>query len=562
MKLAPGLDLPAELVTKAVGVMGIRGSGKTYAATKLFELLHDAGAQQIALDPTGVWWGLRLSATGKKAGLDVAVLGGLHGDIPLEPTGGRLVAETLVRTGSSAILDLSQMTKGQERRFATDFAETLLLEKKRARTRTALMLHLEEAQIFVPQRCAGGDAARMLGAFESVVKLGRNFGIGVTLISQRPQAVNKDALNQVEVLITLQINGAHERKAIRQWVVDNSSGDTDLSDRLPGLQTGEAVFWSPSWLGELRQIKIAKKRTFDASATPTLSDSGPTFEPKPLDLGGLQEAMAEVVERQAHEDPKALRVTVAALEDRVAALQAELEEARTTQVEKVVEVPVIEDADVAKLLDQLDKIRSALQARGQRLTAEPSNGHRTLGSQAGRTGPPARTPHSPRVPVPGGAMHPEQGPNRLLTALARMSPRGLTRTQLALLAGYSARSGTFSNYLSKLRAPGLIEDRGGEITLSDEGRLLIPEDMAPLCGSEVRDHWLSTLGKGPQALLDRLIDVWPNAMTRDELAENTGYSARSGTYSNYLSKLRSLGLVDRGRDIKATDDLFVEAPSR
>ncbi len=47
------------------------------------------------------------------------------------------------------------------------------------------MLHVEEAQLLVPQRVMRGGE-RMLGAFESLVKLGRNFGIGVSLISQRP----------------------------------------------------------------------------------------------------------------------------------------------------------------------------------------------------------------------------------------------------------------------------------------------------------------------------------------------------------------------------------------
>ena len=31
---------------------------------------------------------------------------------------------------------------------------------------------------------------RMLGAMEDIIKLGRNYGIGVSLLSQRPQSVN------------------------------------------------------------------------------------------------------------------------------------------------------------------------------------------------------------------------------------------------------------------------------------------------------------------------------------------------------------------------------------
>ncbi len=137
MRFGNGFELPANIVTQAVGIMGRRGSGKTYTATRLFELLHAESAQQIVIAPTGVWWGLRLAANGKGRGLDVPVLGGLHGDIPLEPDTGALIARTLVEAGCSMILDVGQMTKTGERRFATDFAEELFQWKKRARAVTS-----------------------------------------------------------------------------------------------------------------------------------------------------------------------------------------------------------------------------------------------------------------------------------------------------------------------------------------------------------------------------------------------------------------------------------------
>jgi DNA helicase HerA-like ATPase len=127
----------------------------------------------------------------------------------------------------------------------TDFAEELFHRKKA--NRSPMHLVVEEAQVFVPQRTMG-DEARMLGAFEDLVKLGRNFGIGVTLISQRPQSVNKDALNQTECLVVLQTNGAQERKAIEAWIVEQGLDVGELVDTLPSLERGEAWVWSPSWL--------------------------------------------------------------------------------------------------------------------------------------------------------------------------------------------------------------------------------------------------------------------------------------------------------------------------
>jgi hypothetical protein len=53
------------------------------------ETLDHGGVQVIVLDPIGHWWSLRAGADGKpKGGYPVAVFGGMHGDLPLEPTAG------------------------------------------------------------------------------------------------------------------------------------------------------------------------------------------------------------------------------------------------------------------------------------------------------------------------------------------------------------------------------------------------------------------------------------------------------------------------------------------
>lgn len=81
LHLATDLQLPIEAVTEAIGFIGRRGSGKSYAAQKLAEEFHRAKAQFVALDPVGNWWGLRLAANGKDPGLPIPVFGGLQGDI-------------------------------------------------------------------------------------------------------------------------------------------------------------------------------------------------------------------------------------------------------------------------------------------------------------------------------------------------------------------------------------------------------------------------------------------------------------------------------------------------
>jgi uncharacterized protein len=98
LKLAEGLALPLDFATKTAAILAQRRKGKTYTASVIAEEMVAAKQPFVALDPTGAWWGLRAGADGKSEGLPVVVLGGQHGDVPLERTGGRLIADLAVRS--------------------------------------------------------------------------------------------------------------------------------------------------------------------------------------------------------------------------------------------------------------------------------------------------------------------------------------------------------------------------------------------------------------------------------------------------------------------------------
>jgi DNA helicase HerA-like ATPase len=261
LQLADSLTLPAvEAVTQKYGFIGRSGSGKSYAAMKLAELFLGAGAQIIALDWVGIWWSLRLAANGKAPGFEhVYIFGGEHADVDLRPESGALMADLVVDKHISVVLDVMHFRKAERTRFATAFAEQFFHRKKTART--ACHLFIEEAQAYLPQMVRG-EEARMVGVFEDIGKVGRNYGIGNSLISQRPQAINKDVLNQVEVLLAFQTNGPQERKAIAGWTAENTDAGAAMMQELPKLHVGQALVWSPQWL------RVAEQVT-SRSATPT-----------------------------------------------------------------------------------------------------------------------------------------------------------------------------------------------------------------------------------------------------------------------------------------------------
>ena len=278
--------LPIGIVTQAVAIAGRRGSGKTYGASKIVEGLCEANAHTVVLDPIGSWYGLRLAADGVQSGIPIPVLGGLHGDGPLDQQSGAAVAAAIVETGSSAILDIPLMRKSARDYFATKFAEELYQLQKVARKPICVVL--EEAHTFAPQQARGGTERPLLGAMEDLVRLGRNAGIGCLMLTQRPQSIHKSVWSQAEVALVFQLNGARERAAITEWVTDHGAPVKEQLSALPSLQPGEAFLWSPQWLQAFERVHVNQRRTYDASATPEFGTDQFLPEPPPIDTPALR----------------------------------------------------------------------------------------------------------------------------------------------------------------------------------------------------------------------------------------------------------------------------------
>src|SRR5436309_7649311 len=119
LRIAADFSLPAEAVTQTFAILAKRGVGKTYCASVLVEELLKAGLHAVVVDPVGVWWGLRAAADGKRPGLPIVILGGDHGDVPLELTAGQVIADLVVDEGISAVLDLSLFRNGSLPRGAS-----------------------------------------------------------------------------------------------------------------------------------------------------------------------------------------------------------------------------------------------------------------------------------------------------------------------------------------------------------------------------------------------------------------------------------------------------------
>ncbi len=571
MKLAISdtLSLPLDAATQTFAFIARKGAGKTYAAGKLAELLMDAGVQCCVLDTVGNWYGLRISADGKGQGFDIPVLGGLRGDIPLEPTGGELVADLVVETGRSVILDLSQFSQSDRKRFATAFGVRLWQRKKAEHSPSPLHLFIEESQLIIPQMVRGDDA-RMVGIFEEIIRLGRNYGIGVSMISQRPQSVNKEVLTQTECLIALQLNGAPERKAVKEWIVHQGL-DVNLVEQLPSLPVGTAFVWSPQWLRILEKVDIAKKRTFDASATPKVGESRTQREPAPLDLAAFKVKMAATIERAKENDPAELKRMVGELKRKLH--QAEQKQPTAT---KPVEVPVLTKEEREELKN-LDKELAVVTDAQNKILGILSDSRTVIAQLTARIGertkfqpkPAVKTrPAERRFAYVDPVMEPISvnslrrkgngqiggGLKRMMIALAQRP--GLTKKQLGVRAGLSSSSGTFGTYLARMRSEGWMRGTD-QLELTDAGLQSLGAYEPLPAGEDLLRYWLGQFGNsGAAKMLEALASAYPGAMTKEEVGRAAGISHTSGTFGTYLARLRTLELIEGRGELTASRELF------
>lgn len=581
LAISKEISLTDDIVTKTIAILAQRRKGKTYTASVLAEEMVAAKIPFVALDPTGAWWGLRSSADGKKPGLPVVILGGKHGDLPLERTAGKFVADLVLDHPGWYVIDFSLFESGSaERQFATDFA--LRLYRRKAQEEGMdfpLHLFVDEADKFVPQRVSGGRGEdretdqRLLGAFEAIVRRGGLHGLGTTLISQRAAVVNKNVLEQIDMLIMLRIMGPNDRKAIDDYLKADADDEQRkiLMGSLASLDIGEAWLWEPGGEPPLfDRVHIRARHTFNSSATPKPGQR--RVEPSKfakVDLEAVKDEMAAAIERATANDPVALKSRIATLEKELAKKKVPEQitkvETVTETVEVVVEVipPEVQEflntlrIDVETLLTAPEKPRLSLVKPPTRTTSTPAPSPKP--ATARPTPPVVERPRATPAEQSGDTVL-SKAERMILSVLAQF-PDGRSRSQLAMLSGYSSKSGGFNNALARLRVSNLI-NRGDPIKATGEGFAAIDGLYEPLpTGRALIEHWNSKLGKAERMILGVVLDAWPNPLDRETVAERTGYSSGSGGFNNALARLRTLELITRGVDILPDEVLAQEAHS-
>lgn len=556
---------PADAVTQTFAILAKRGVGKTHTAVVMCEEMLANNLQVIICDPLDVWYGLRSSADGKKDGFKILVIGGEHGDLVLTPRSGTLIADFLVENSVSAILSTRHFNKTEQRTFYAEFMERLYHRKGEGQYRTPLHLVIDEADELAPQRLFPGTE-RVFGAVDTIVRRGRASGIGVTMISQRSAAINKDCLTQIEVLIALRTISPQDRKALEAWIDahDVNENRDKLMDSIASLPIGTAWIWSPGWLDCFIRIHIRQRKTFDSSSTPKVGDKIVT--PKKLatvDIEKLKIKMLETIEQHKSEDPKALKDKIRMLE----IMNGKLEDQLKHQGKFVTDQGALRRAFDRGAKSVIEDVSRRCGAVNIDVLALLLRELKSLKVPAYAPAPSeAKEVAAPKIDTSIPQMYPKvyapedrdaalgKCERAILTVLCQQG-KACDKGKIALLSGYSVTSSGFANAMSSLRTKGYISASSPAAATTAGEKALGHWEPLPK-GQELRLKYIQDLPKCEAAILNYLFGVYPDPASREQIASAVQYSATSSGFANSLSALRTRGLITGKPDIKAADDLM------
>jgi len=225
------INFPLKFLYQVIFIGGKRGSGKSWTAGVMMEELNRLGLQFVCFDA--------LNAHGHLSELD-----GIETIQPSrnESINMQKLINKLKKGNSSLVINLSQIPLDTQHKLVSEYCENML---ETDFSGNGVMTIFEECQDFVPQ----------LGrppSFNSIVrlcKLGRAKGYGVTLISQRPAAVSKEALSQASIYMIHNVINTKDLEAVREQLSFGTDKNQirKITDGINYASPGEMVCYAPEF---------------------------------------------------------------------------------------------------------------------------------------------------------------------------------------------------------------------------------------------------------------------------------------------------------------------------
>lgn len=528
------VDVDVLLKTRLL-VQANSGGGKSWAIRKIIEETNGK-VHQIILDIEDDFSNLREKFD--------FVLVGKGGDIPADPRSAELLARKVLELRADVIVNLYELRQPERIRFVKVFLDAMVNSPKDL-WHPALII-LDEAHLFAPE----GAKSESLSAVIDMESRGRKRGFCLVPATQRLSKLHKDVAAECQNKLIGLANMDLDRKRASEEIGFNEKGKM-LS--LRDLDPGEFYAVGPAFGRGVSKVKIGNVKT-------SHHEAGSTLKPHsaPVATGKVKQILAKLTDlpKEAEEelrDKQSMMAKIRELE-RAAKTAPKVVE---TKVEKVIDPKAIKAELQLYKKQLLGDVELAVKAF-QKTVLTSFEGVRAIP-------PPVIIRAAVKVPnnieagvitysqSNGGGGFGQYGKceRAILKFLAMRQGTSFSKVQIGAMTEYAPGSGSFNNSLSKLAQSGLIARQGDRIQLIDSQA----ESVKEILGSEYLSPepdaimgWLQKLGKCERSVFEYISANQHDSFSKEEIGEMTGYAASSGSFNNAISKLNTLGLIQRNSD--------------
>lgn len=514
------------------------GGGKSYTIRKILEEVGNE-VMSIVLDVEGEFKTLREK-------YDFLLIG-QTGDVPINIKAAHLLPQKLMELNVSSVIDISDLKMHDRILYVKKFLEALM-ELPRKFWKPCLVV-VDEAHVYCGQQ-EKQDSTR---AVIDLMTRGRKRGYCGILATQRIAKLHKDAAAEANNYMVGRTGLDVDMKRASEILGFTSKVDM-LS--LRNLDAGEFFVFGTALSRSVEKAKVAKVKTTHPKVGMDLRNK---ITPPTQKIKAMLSKLADLP-KEAEQKAK----TIKELKHRNRELERELKTLPIARIDN-------KQLELAKKRGFVEAEKQ-LQNQFNRLFKH----NQALMNKLSRIAEMTVVEPTPKVvksiPIKPIAISPVQQTrstqvrnskirqidnddsklNRcersILSLLYNNPHREFSKVLIGLFAGYSHKSGGFNNALSHLNSFSLIQRKGGNIIISQQGEIDAPEllgDDIGLHETFTIDNWARKLPKCSSVIFQFLMQNPDTDFSKEELGDNTGYQPGSGGFNNSLSKLNALGLIKR-----------------
>lgn len=550
----------------ASAVLGIRDSGKTVTSKGICEQLIDQGVQPIIFDAVGKWRWLKVAGTAHGKAYKVVVAGGRDPDLPLTPHSVPEIIRAALRERIPLVIDLfsKNMSKADWRRIVQTAIHIIHYENEGG----AAHVFLEEAAEFVPQKIYDGET---YAEVEKLVRMGGNASVGITLINQRSQEVNKAVLDNCSTALILGCQvGKNAIQAVESWIekLDSETAE-EVTASLPKLKAGEAWVWTRKSLTHPTREQMPMCRSFhpDRRTPEIILKSAKTTDTAEF-VAKMAASIPQVIEEAKANDPTELKREIAKLRRELSAKLEATEIKEVPLLTKHQEVLVERIGDTLKTLGEQLEISNGRFVHAQKLHDELKSGLKPVPLPAKQPAKAFHVEPSRIAQKRTASAAPSRNGNlpkceaAILRVLANF-PHGKPKREVGVIAGYKHNGGGFNNALGALRSAGYIH-AGEPLRITKEGLEAHGPVYALPSGEELFNYWSThpDLGRAEREILRVLYEAGGKELTKETIAAQTQsdrgepYDPNGGGFNNAVGRLRTYELITGRGAIRAAREFF------